>query len=134
MIKNSIKYALIFSVLLLIGYRLHSYVLEDEDILLPFSLLNVYRFHAVVSLLICLVIEVFSRQQKYHDQLGFIYLGALVFKIVIFSIVFNGVLFTDQNLSKTESISLLIPLAIFLLTEVYFITQILKREHSDRIK
>jgi hypothetical protein len=134
MIKNSIKYALLFSVLLIVGYSLHSYLIANSSILLPFSLLNVYCFHAVISFLICVGFEVFSRQQKYHDQLGFIYLGALVFKIIVFSIVFNKVLFAEQNLSKTESVSLLIPLAIFLVTEVYFITQVLNRKHSDRIK
>lgn len=134
MIKNSIKYALLFSVLLIVGYSLHSYLVANSSILLPFSLLNVYCFHAVISFLICAGFEVFSRQQKFHDQLGFIYLGALIFKIIVFSIVFNKVLFAEQNLSKIESISLLIPLAIFLVTEVYFITQVLNRKHSDRIK
>ena len=134
MIKNSIKYVFIFSVLLLIGHKLQTYILDSENVILPFSLLNVYWFHAIISFLICICIDVFSRQQKFHDQLGFIYLGALVFKIIVFCIVFNKVLFADQNLSKNESISLLIPLAIFLVAEVYFITKILNRKHSDRIK
>lgn len=134
MIKNSVKYALIFSVLMLSGYNFHSFILENKNIILPFNLLNVYWFHAILSFIICLVFEVFSRQQKFHDQLGFIYLGALVFKIILFSVVFNKVLFIEESLTKTQSISLLIPLAIFLVTEVYFITQILNRKHSDRIK
>jgi len=134
MIKNTIKYVLIFSALLLIGHSLHSSILVNRTILLPFSLLKVYWFHAILSLLICLVIEVFSWWKKYHDQLGFIYLAAFVVKIIVFSIVFNKVLFSDQSLSKTHSFTLLIPLAIFLIAEVYFITQILNRKHSDRIK
>ena len=134
MIKNSIKYALLFSVLFIGGYKLHSLFLEIKDIQIPFSLLNVYCFHAIISFLICVVLDVFSRKQKQQDQLGFIYLGTLIFKILLFSIVFNKVLFGEQILTKTQSISLLIPLAIFLVTEVYFITQILNRKHSDRIK
>ena len=134
MIKNSIKYVLIFSILFVVGYKLQTLLTEDKTMLLPFSLISVYWFHAIISLLICVVIDLFSRQLKYHDQLGFIYLGALVFKILSFSIVFNKVLFGEHILSKSESISLLIPLAIFLVTEVYFITQILNSKHSDRIK
>ena len=134
MIKNSIKYVLFFSTLFIIGYKLHTLLIEEKTALLPFSLINVYWFHAITSFLICFVIDLFSRQLKYHDQLGFIYLGTLVFKILAFCIVFNKVLFGEQTLSKSESISLLIPLAIFLVTEVYFIAQILNRKDSNRIK
>jgi hypothetical protein len=118
----------------MVGYKLQTLLIEDKTTLLPFSLVSVYWFHAIISLLICVVIDLFSRKLKYHNQLGFIYLGALVFKILVFSIVFNKVLFGEHVLSNSESISLLIPLAIFLVTEVYFITQILNRKPSDRIK
>lgn len=134
MIKSFVKYALIFSVLMLVSYNLHSFNLENRSVILPFILINVYWFHAILSFIICLVFEVFSRQQKFHDQLGFIYLGALVFKIILFCVVFNKVLFVEESFTKVQSISLLIPLAIFLVIEVYFITQILNRKHSDRIK
>ena len=134
MIKNSVKYALLFSALLFGGYYIHSFLLKDNNSLFPFSLLKVYSFHAIISLLTCILIEMFSRQPKQHDQLGFIYLGALVFKIILFCIMFNKVLFSDQNLSTFQSVSMLIPLALFLVTEVYFIIQILNRNHSDRIK
>ena len=65
-----------------------------------------------------------SSIEKILEQLGFIYLGAIVLKIVFFSIVFYNPIFTSEGLTIAERISLLIPMVIFLITEVCFLFQL----------
>jgi hypothetical protein len=71
-----------------------------------------------------------SNTAKWKDQLGFIYIGALVFKLVFFSVLFSSFLFGDEPFTNTERVSMLLPVVIFLLPEVYFISKILMKLDS----
>lgn len=128
MVKNIFVYVLAFTALFFIGFYTHNYIIESKQVSLIFSLFSVYLFHSIFSLTICVIFNFLSLKEKIYQQLGFIYLGALILKIVAFCIVFYNPVLAVENLSKTNSISLLIPIAIFLITEVYFIAKILNRK------
>ena len=133
MIKTIFLYSFIFFTLFFVSFSLHNYFLEENQILLPFSLKKVYLFHLGFSMLICINFKLLSSVNKIADQLGFIYLGTLLLKIVLFSIIFYQSIFTEEELSKISRISLLIPALIFLLTEAIFVSKILNKRDISKI-
>ncbi|SDS49868.1 hypothetical protein SAMN05216503_3254 [Polaribacter sp. KT25b] len=128
MIKTIFLYTVIFFSLFFISFFLHENYIEKAAIILPFSLRKIYLFHLGFSLLICINFKVFSSVDKIFPQLGFIYLGTIFLKIVLFSAFFYTSIFTGDNLSQTARISLFIPMIIFLLTEAIFVSKILNNK------
>ena len=107
---------------------MHEYYLAKNELVLPFSLKKVYLFHAGFSLLICVNFRLLANVDKIFSQLGFIYLGSLFLKIVLFCVVFYESLFNDTILTEIAKISLILPMFIFLLTEAIFIARILNKK------
>ena len=126
MIKKAIFYTSVFLILYLIGVNTHQLILSNQEQILPFSLEKVYRFHAVFSALICVNFIILSTVDKIFEQLGFIYLGVIILKLVLFALSFYKPIISDLDLSITSRISLIIPTFIFLLTEAFFVIKILK--------
>ena len=133
MIKTIFLYSFIFFTLYFVSFSLHNHFLEENQVLLHFSLKKVYLFHLGFSMLICINFKLLSSVNKIVDQLGFIYLGTLLLKIVLFSIIFYQSIFTEEELSKISRISLLIPALIFLLTEAIFVSKILNKRDISKI-
>ena len=128
MFKKFIEYTISFGVLFFLGLYIQSYYVEKQSITLFFSLVKVYLFHFIFSLLVCGVFFILSSKEKLFQQLGFIYLGVLMLKIILFCGVFYNPIFTIEKLPKIDSISLLIPIALFLILEVFFIAKILNKK------
>ena len=128
MIKNIFLYTLVFFSLYFFSHFLHQSFIEKQKIILPFSLQKVYLFHTGFSLLVCMNLLLFSNVNKIIDQLGFIYLGTILLKLVLFSLLFYSSTIINDSLVLSARISLLIPLIIFLLTEAFFVSKILKRK------
>ncbi len=127
MIKQFIIYSITFFLLYYIGFSIHENYLDNNAITLPFSLKKVYLFHLAFSLLICINFLVLSSVDKIFEQLGFIYLGTIVLKLLLFCITFYKSIFTEENLSFDARVSLLIPMILFLLTEAFFVAKILRK-------
>ncbi|WP_452225503.1 DUF6168 family protein [Lacinutrix chionoecetis] len=119
-----------FSFLALFGitYFSQRYVIDLLKIELSFSLFHIYIFHFFASLIICSVFLLLSKSEKWISQLGFLYLFALITKILFFAAAFKEHLFKTESFTKTESLNLLIPLFLFLTLEVYFIAKILNKK------
>jgi hypothetical protein len=128
MIKIIFLYAVIFFSLFFLSFFLHENILEKYAIILPFSLQKVYLFHVAFSLLICVNFQVFSSVDKIFPQLGFIYLGTIFLKIILFFAFFYKSIFSEENLTEIARISLFIPMLIFLLTEAVFVAKILNKK------
>lgn len=128
MIKNFIVYIIVFFILNVLSYNIHHYLLLDKGINLGFSLEKIYLFHTIFSAIICVNFIVLSNVDKIFEQLGFIYLATIVLKLILFCVVFYNPIFTIENLSFSERISLFIPMIIFLLTETFFVVKILKKK------
>lgn len=128
MIKRVSRVLLTFITLYFIGVYLHIEILENLGVSLPFSLKKLYLFHAGFSILVCVNLELFSIVDKISEQLGYIYLGTLMLKILLFSVTFYQSIIHGNDLTFIAKISLLIPTFIFLLTEVFFVAKILNRK------
>ena len=125
MIRKILVFSAIFFFLFFVSFFLHNFFIEKQAIILPFSLKKVYVFHLIFSLLICANFLIFSTVNKIFEQLGFIYLGTIVLKLLFFTIIFYKSLFTEESLSFAARLSLFIPMFIFLLTETIFVAKIL---------
>lgn len=127
MVKLLLSYLAVIIVLFFASYSIHSYFLGASVSELPYSLMSAYLFHAIASLILVFVFELLALTEQYNEQLGFLYLASMTLKIVFFCIFFKEVLFSNIVLSKTGSISLIIPLFIFILYEVLIIVKTLNR-------
>lgn len=127
MIKSILVFSVVFFFLFLVSFSLHNFYIENQQVILPFSLKKVYLFHLIFSLLICANFFLFSTVDKIFEQLGFIYLVTIVLKLLLFCIIFYKSLFTEE-LSFIARISLFIPMIVFLLTEAIFVAKILKKK------
>ncbi|WP_430410825.1 DUF6168 family protein [Kordia sp.] len=128
--KEILVYMLVFGMVFFLGDFIHNYYIQNQEISLGFSLRNMYAFHAFFSLQLCIIFALLSNNKKINPQLGFIYLASFVLKIIAFCAIFYNPLFTVEKLSSIQRISLLIPMFIFLIIEVYFIIKIINRNHS----
>ncbi|WP_397444805.1 DUF6168 family protein [Polaribacter sp. R77954] len=128
MIKSILLYTLVFFTIFFVSFFLHDNYIQNQHIILPFSLKKVYLFHLGFSLLICTNFLLFSIVDKIFEQLGFIYLATIVLKIVLLCIVFYNPIFTKDDLSFNSRIALFIPAIIFLLTEAIFVAKILMKK------
>lgn len=128
MIKNLLLYTFVFFSVFFISFFLHDFFLEKQALILSFSLKKVYIFHLGFSLLICSNFLVFSTVDKIFEQLGFIYLGTIVLKLILFCIIFYKSIFAEESLPFFARLSLFIPMIIFLLTEAFFVAIILKKK------
>ena len=124
--KDIFTYIIVFGVLFLTGFYTHQFLLENLRANLSFSLEKIYLFHALFSGIVCINLRVVSTVDKLFPQLGFIYLGILLIKLVLFSIFFYNPIFTRETFNLTEKGALIIPLFVFLLTETIFVLKILK--------
>lgn len=127
MVKTLFVYCAIFFTLFLLSLTLHKNYIDDKGFVLSFSLVKVYLFHLVFSLLICINFKLLSTVNKIYNQLGFIYFAVLTIKIILFCVIFYQSVFTIVKLPNIARISLVIPMILFLSVEVFFIVKILNK-------
>jgi hypothetical protein len=127
MIRSIIAYTAIFFCIFIVSFSLHEYLLDEREIILPFSLKKAYLFHLGFSLIICTNFQAISKVEKIFDQLGFIYLGTILLKLITFIAIFYKSIVTEEILPFITRISLLIPMIIFLLLEAIVVAKILKK-------
>ncbi|MBC8755304.1 hypothetical protein H2O64_11505 [Kordia sp. YSTF-M3] len=132
MIRQIFIFMLAFGLLFFLGEYIHNYYIESHEIVLGFSLRGMYAFHAFFSLQICIVFALLATNEKISPQLGFIYLASFVLKIIVFCAIFYNPIFTAEKLSKIQQVSMVIPMALFLILEAYIIVKILNKKHSPK--
>lgn len=111
-----------------VSYFLHSLFFQDDGLEIKLLLQKTYLFHFLFSLLLVIGFEILSKQRKIFEQLGFIYIGLLVFKIVLFTAMLFPQLMGDQTLPRIYRAFILIPIFIFLSLEVFFVSKIMQRK------
>lgn len=125
MIKKLAVYIVVFSVVFAISYSLQQFWLNNSLDQQRLPLHSIYWFHFIASLFICMVFAFLAKTKKWQQQLGFVYMFSFVTKLMLFALVFQKTIFQLENLSKFESLNLLIPVFIFLFLEVFFLSKIL---------
>jgi len=127
MIKSFLIYILSFALLFLCSYGLHSYFIPDNN---RYNIFDVYLFFGISSLSLCVVFNLLSKVNTISQQLGFIYLFTLIIKVGLFALLFKESVLSLTDLAKMERLNLLIPLFVFLLLEIYFISRLLSRKKT----
>tara|TARA_R110002051_G_scaffold73135_1_gene132696 strand:+ start:71665 stop:72027 length:363 start_codon:yes stop_codon:yes gene_type:complete len=116
-------------VFLLVGatsFFLHQFILGKTAVCFIPLLQQAYIFHFCFSLVLLILFQIFSGVDKIFQQLGFIYLGVLVFKIIVMTAIFYPQLLGENMLSRYYRASLLIPVIVFLPLEVIFISKLMQ--------
>jgi len=124
LLKSILTHSIVFTILFFVVKHLHLYGITDT---LPFDLGSMYLFHYVFSLGICILFSYLAYSKILENQLGFIYLGALFLKIIFFVVLHKDTVLSTSPIPRIERVHMLVPLALFLLVEVLFISKILRR-------
>src|SRR5690606_39764225 len=102
MIKSITTYLLTFLVLFVVSYNMHQYIIDKNTIHLRFAIQPIYLFFVLTSLAISLTFLVLNSIQKTREQLGFLYLGTMFLKIMLFVFVFyNSII--DRKSTRLNS-------------------------------
>ena len=128
MIRSVLLFSVVFFIVFIIGFFIHDFFIQKQQINLPFSLKKVYLFHLFFSLIICINFLIFSNFNKFFEQLGFIYLGTILLKLTLFCFLFYPSIFTEEELALSSRMSLFIPVILFLITEATIVAKILKKK------
>lgn len=129
MIKNILIILVVFIFVGTTSYFIHLYTLVDYGTFKPL-LKSAYLFHGFFSLGLLILFTILAQFKNFFDQLGFIYMGLLVFKIVIFASLFYPQLLGDNLLPQFYRASLLIPVIVFLPLEVIFISKLMRSKKA----
>lgn len=128
MVKKLLLYIGLAILVFSVTYFSHAAILSSFGVKHPYDLRSIYIFQVLVSLTLVISFELLvSFTDQYKDQLGFLYLGFMAVKIMLFCIIFREVLFYSVVLTKVDSLSLLVPIFIFIFYEVLIIVKILNR-------
>ena len=100
--------------------------LADPVFNLGFGLHEVFIYHFVFSAVLISLIPWAQRNPVWAPNLGYYYLGSLLLKFFVFSLVFPAVV-TAENIASQEALLMLFPLFIALVCEVLFLKQVLDK-------
>jgi len=119
MLKRILIVSALFLLIFVIGFFTHQFFVTEN---LPYSLFQMYFFHVVATTLVYIVVEVLAKVVP--NQEGYAYLMMMCFKIGAFVLIFQNSVF-GESLSKTERVSLVLPLFLFLIAEVIAVGRLL---------
>lgn len=126
MIKRILYLILTVIVLFLVSYIVHEYVLTLKEVNLPYSLLSIYIFHVIATIIIYVSLEFLA--DNLPNEAGYGYLAFMLLKIGFFLLIFQDTVFGEEKLVKLEKVSLVIPLFIFLATEAIVVSKLLNNK------
>jgi|APGre2960657444_1045066.scaffolds.fasta_scaffold72478_2 hypothetical protein len=128
--NNTLKRILLFNgialVSLVLFYKLHISLFNDSSWKLNFSLLSVYLFFSIASLVIISVIEILFDVTPANA--GYIFLVGIFIKMGLFILIFYSKGLADAKMNVIEKLSIFAPLFLFLLIETLAITTRLKQD------
>ncbi|MDO6811772.1 DUF6168 family protein [Tenacibaculum soleae] len=126
MIKRILYLILTVIILFLVSYSVHEYVLTLKEVNLPYSLLSIYIFHVIATIIIYVSLEFLA--DNLPNEAGYGYLAFILLKIGFFLLIFQDTVFGEEKLVKLEKVSLVIPLFIFLATEAIVVSKLLNNK------
>lgn len=132
MSKRILVFTVIVILLFLVSYFTNQYLVETNNSVLQFPLLNVYLFLAIATLVIYVLIELVIKHLP--NESGYLYLALTMVKMGIFVLLFQESIFSEQPLSKSDKFSLVIPFFIFLLAEAIAVAKLLNaKDYTQKI-
>lgn len=126
MIKRVLFFLIAVLLLFVISFFLHHFILQSKEISVSFSLIGVYAFHVISAIIVYGIVELVA--EKIPNQAGYAYLASIFLKIGFFVLIFQASIFANEELTKPERISLVIPLFLFLITEAIAVSKLLNNK------
>ncbi|TDQ28560.1 DUF6168 family protein [Tenacibaculum caenipelagi] len=126
MIKRILYFLTAIILLFTVSYFPHDYIVNSKEIHLSFSLISIYLFHVVAAIIVYSIVEFVA--EKLPNQAGYAYLASIFLKIGLFVLIFQASVFVNEQLSKPERISLVIPLFLFLIVEAIAVSKLLNNK------
>ncbi|CAM1352138.1 DUF6168 family protein [Tenacibaculum crassostreae] len=126
MIKRILFFLIAVLLLFVISFFSHDFILQSKEISVSFSLLGVYGFHVISAIIVYGIVELVAA--KIPNQAGYAYLASIFLKIGFFVLIFQASIFANEELTKPERISLVIPLFLFLITEAIAVSKLLNNK------
>lgn len=123
MIKRILVYLLVVCIAFLVVFVTHDYALNTKELYLSYSLLNVYLFNFIASVLIYIGIEIIA--EKLPSQAGYGFLACVFLKIGFFVMLFQNTVFSEVRLELYQRLSLIIPFFLFIVIESIAIAKLL---------
>ena len=123
MIKRIVSYLLIVVAVFVVVFFTHQYVLDSKQLVLSYSLLNVYLFNAIASIIIYGCIELVA--EKLPSQAGYAFLTCVFLKIGLFIVLFQATVFSEVKLELFQRLSLMIPFFLFIIIEAAGVAKLL---------
>ena len=123
MIKRILIYISIVLLVFIVVFFTHQFVLDSKRLVLSYSLLNIYLFNAIVSVIIYACIELVA--EKLPSQASYAFLACIFLKIGFFVMLFQVAIFPEEKLELFQRLSLLIPFSLFIIIEATGVMKLL---------
>ncbi|CAM1349539.1 DUF6168 family protein [Tenacibaculum insulae] len=123
MTKRILFFLAAIFVVFAVSYFPHNYILQSKNITLSYSLFSVYVFHLISAIIVYGIVELVA--SKLVNQAGYAYLASVFLKIGFFVLIFKASVFANEELTKPERFSLVIPLFLFLISEAIAVSKLL---------
>ena len=116
----------LFSVVFIVLFFSADLLVDKYKLTLTFSLLAIYAYHAIFSVLNYSLVEVISLRKK--DVVGYLFLFLFSLKIGFFFVMFKSSFVGNVSLEKSVKLIAFFPFVVFSTLEVFFISKILSKE------
>jgi len=123
MIKRILTYLSIIVLVFVLVFFTHQYLLDSKQLVLSYSLLNVYLFNSIASIVIYGCIELVA--EKLPSQAGYAFLACVFLKIGLFIVLFQSTVFPEEKLEVFQRLSLMIPFFLFIIIEAAGVAKLL---------
>ena len=123
MIKRILGYLVIACLAFAIAFFIHDYSLNMKNLYLSYSLLSVYLFNFIASVIIYTSIEFLA--EKLPSQAGYGFLACVFLKIGFFVVLFQDTVFSEVRLELYQRLSLIVPFFLFIIIESIAIAKLL---------
>jgi len=108
-------------------YLLHIHFLDECSLFSSKCFLNQYVYHILFSFITTIFFITCFKLKKFIPLLGFIYLGILTFKLLLYYVLFETDLIVNNPENYLDKIHFIIPVFLGLFIEVFILKKILDK-------
>ncbi|MBS9773915.1 MAG: hypothetical protein KGV59_01990 [Tenacibaculum sp.] len=132
MIKRVVFFAIVTIVTFFTTYFLKNNYIKSNNILIPFSLINVYVLQTISTIVVYVVVELMLKKKP--NQIGYVFLFLTMVQFAVLFVVFRENIFSEEPLKKVEKISFITPIFLCLIIEVVFVVKLLNKQVRNNYK
>lgn len=124
---SSIKFLIFLSILLLVSFGIHLFVISFTDhSLFGNEIILSYIVNYLLAAVVLIVVE--KTLNNNSAQAGFVFMAGSALKFLVFFLVFYPIYKADNEMQTIEFTTFFIPYAICLITEVVYLSKQLNNQ------